>query len=194
MSFFERARGMVGHLDPTYDVDTSDRMKYVYTPWILCGTAFLVFAKEYVGTWGYKLTLALLFSKLLSIFVVVGEIFFIGWFMGAGQMHGLRVVVDALNGRQWESSGNFPRVTFCDLQVRELGGAVHRWSLQCVLMETAMNKDVDSRNVSDFCKVGLKTDGVTIIHLIEENATIYQAGEFVVPLWEEFMSAKTKVE
>ncbi|VDM57329.1 unnamed protein product [Angiostrongylus costaricensis] len=26
------------------------RVKYVYTPWILCGTAFLVFAKEYVGT------------------------------------------------------------------------------------------------------------------------------------------------
>ncbi|KHJ80997.1 hypothetical protein OESDEN_19321, partial [Oesophagostomum dentatum] len=36
-------------LDPTYDVDSTDRLKYVYTPWILCGTAFLVFAKEYVG-------------------------------------------------------------------------------------------------------------------------------------------------
>ncbi|KHJ92503.1 innexin-3 domain protein [Oesophagostomum dentatum] len=191
--------------------------------------------------WGYKLTLALLFSKLLSIAVVVGEILFTGWFMGAGQMHGLRVVVDALNGRQWESSGNFPRVTFCDLQVRELGGAVHRWSLQCVLMinmfnekifvflwwwfcillfisilnffrwivrlsfdsqrafvtavlEAAMNEDVDSRDVSDFCKSGLKTDGTTIVHLIEENATIYQAGEFLVPLWQEFMNAKSKVE
>ncbi|EYB91519.1 hypothetical protein Y032_0205g1941 [Ancylostoma ceylanicum] len=248
MAFFARARSVVGNLDPTYDVDSSDRLKYVYTPWILCGTAFLVFAKEYVGqaiqcwvpmqwkggweqyaehfclientyfvnmndshlpnveqrenreiryyqwvpfvlmllalflylprffwkqlqhitkidlpmvtvalrneakkirdplniksllkparkgTWGYKLTLALLASKLLSIAVVFGEILFTGWFMGAGNLHGLRVVVDALNGRQWENSGNFPRVTFCDLEVRELGGAVHRWSLQCVLM------------------------------------------------------------
>ncbi|KIH62584.1 hypothetical protein ANCDUO_07131 [Ancylostoma duodenale] len=49
MAFFARARSVVGNLDPTYDVDSSDRLKYVYTPWILCGTAFLVFAKEYVG-------------------------------------------------------------------------------------------------------------------------------------------------
>ncbi|KAL6730243.1 hypothetical protein Aduo_001228 [Ancylostoma duodenale] len=355
MAFFARARSVVGNLDPTYDVDSSDRLKYVYTPWILCGTAFLVFAKEYVGqaiqcwvpmqwkggweqyaehyclientyfvnmndthlphveqrenreiryyqwvpfvlillalflylprffwkqvqhitkidlptvtvalrneakkirdplniktllkparkgTWGYKLTLALLASKLLSIAVVFGEILFTGWFMGAGNLHGLRVVVDALNGRQWKNSGNFPRVTFCDLEVRELGGAVHRWSLQCVLMinmfnekifvflwwwfcmllfvsilnlfrwiirlsfdsqrafvtavlESSISENVDSRDVSEFCKSGLKADGVTIVHLIEENATVYQAAEFLMPLWEEFMSAKAKVE
>ncbi|KAK6728649.1 hypothetical protein RB195_005971 [Necator americanus] len=355
MSFLDRARSVVGNLDATYDVDSSDRVKYVYTSWMLCGAAFLIFAKEYVGqaiqcwapmqwsggweqyaehfclientyfvnmndsnlpaaelreareiryyqwvpfvlvlmalflylprfvwkqlqhftkidlpsvtvalrneakknydplnmsslmkparkgSWGYKLTLALVLSKLLSVAIVVGEIIFIGWFMGAGHLHGLRVVVDALNGRQWEDSGNFPRVTFCDLEVRELGGAVHKWSLQCVLMinmfnekifvflwwwfclllfisilnlfrwivrlsfdsqrafvtavlESAINDDVDSRNVSDFCRSGLKTDGATIVHLIEENATIYQAAEFLTPLWEEFMSSKAKIE
>ncbi|ETN73649.1 hypothetical protein NECAME_00737 [Necator americanus] len=89
--------------------------------------------------------------------------------MGAGHLHGLRVVVDALNGRQWEDSGNFPR-------------------------ESAINDDVDSRDVSDFCRSGLKTDGATIVHLIEENATIYQAAEFLTPLWEEFMSSKAKIE
>ncbi|KAK6020915.1 hypothetical protein OSTOST_13423, partial [Ostertagia ostertagi] len=69
------------------------------------------------GAWGYKLTLSLLFTKMLSIAVVVGQVLFVGWFLGAGFLHGLRVVVDVLNGRQWEESGNFPRVTFCDLEV-----------------------------------------------------------------------------
>ncbi|WKX92528.1 hypothetical protein Q1695_010510 [Nippostrongylus brasiliensis] len=355
MSFFAKAHRAIGNLDPTYDVDSTDRLKYVYTPWILCGTAFLVFAKEYVGqsiqcwaprqwaggweqyaeqyclventyfvkmndshlpaveerenreiryyqwvpfvlllqalflylprffwkqlcslikidlssvtvalrnqakkldappamesmlkpirrsVWGYKLTLALLFSKMLSIAVIVGQILFIGWFMGAGYLHGLRVVVDVLSGRQWEESGNFPRVTFCDLEVRELGGAVHRWSLQCVLMinmfnekifvflwwwfcvllfisilnlfrwlirlafdsqrsfvtavlESAVDDDFDNRDVSEFCRTTLKTDGVTIVRLIEENATIYQAADFLFPLWQEFLYGKLKTE
>ncbi|KAK5975767.1 hypothetical protein GCK32_012380 [Trichostrongylus colubriformis] len=125
-------------------------------------------------------------------------------------------------------------VTFCDLEVRELGGAVHRWSLQCVLMinmfnekifvflwwwfcvlvfisilnllrwlirlsfdsqrsfitavlESSIDDDFDTREVSEFCKKTLKTDGVTIVRLIEENATIYQAAEFTIPLWKEFI-------
>ncbi|ETN73648.1 Innexin [Necator americanus] len=49
MSFLDRARSVVGNLDATYDVDSSDRVKYVYTSWMLCGAAFLIFAKEYVG-------------------------------------------------------------------------------------------------------------------------------------------------
>ncbi|KAJ1355901.1 hypothetical protein KIN20_013472 [Parelaphostrongylus tenuis] len=354
MSFFAVAKNVIGNLDSTYDVDSLDRVKYVYTPWILCGTAFLVLAKEYVGTaiqcwvprqwsggweqyaeqyclientyfvrmndshmppieereyrkiryyqwvpfvlllqalflyvprfvwkqlrtltkidlpsvtiavrnqaktikdpldvnmilkpvrkgtWGYKLTLSLLFSKILSIVVVIGQIYFIGWFMGAGHLHGLRVVVDALNGRQWEQSGNFPRVTFCDLEVRQLG-VVHRWSLQCVLMinmfnekifvflwwwlyalllisllnliqwiirqsfdsqrmfitavlESSVCDDVDCRDVSEFCKSALRTDGITIVRLLEENATIYQAADFVLPLWKEFGDCKSKTD
>lgn len=193
------------------------------------------------GTWGYKLTAALLFTKMLSIAIVVGQVLFVGWFMGAGYLHGLRVVVDALSGRQWEQSGNFPRVTFCDLEVRQLGGAVHRWTLQCVLMinmfnekifvflwwwfcvllflsllnlirwvirlsfdsqrsfitavlESALNDDFDARDAGEFCRTMLRTDGVTIVRLIEENATIYQAAEFIVPLWQEFMHGKMKTE
>ncbi|KAK6019349.1 Innexin [Ostertagia ostertagi] len=280
------------------------RLKYVYTPWILCGTAFLIFAHEYVGApiqcwapkqwawvpfvlllqafllylprlvwkqlqfltkidlpsvtvalrneakrisdplnvasimrparrgaWGYKLTLSLLFTKMLcdvcrpSLFLMVLMARFLqpnGW--STSTQH-------VLNGRQWEESGNFPRVTFCDLEVRELGGAVHRcpsrraswstpkiaqinmfnekifvflWWWFCVLLfisilnlfrclsplvkintqqdrssshcilESAINDDFDAREVSEFCRKTLKTDGVTIVRLIEENATIYQ--------------------
>ncbi|KJH51077.1 Innexin [Dictyocaulus viviparus] len=146
------------------------------------------------GTWTYKLTASLLLTKLLSIVVIIGEIYFIGCFMDAGHLYGLRVVVDALNGRQWDQSGNFPRVTFCDLEVRELGGAIHKWSLQCVLMESSTSDDLDCRDVSEFCKTALKTDGVTTIHLIEENATVYQAANFVLPLWKEFMDHKSKID
>ncbi|PIO63767.1 hypothetical protein TELCIR_14627 [Teladorsagia circumcincta] len=55
------------------------------------------------------------------------------------------------------------------------------------VLESAINDDFDAREVSEFCRKTLKTDGVTIVRLIEENATIYQAAEFIVPLWQEFM-------
>uniref|UniRef100_A0A1I7WP13 Innexin n=1 Tax=Heterorhabditis bacteriophora TaxID=37862 RepID=A0A1I7WP13_HETBA len=51
-----------------------------------------------------------------------------------GYLSGFNVVMDAINGHQWQQSGNFPRVTFCDIEVREMG-IVHKWTLQCVLMD-----------------------------------------------------------
>ncbi|KAE9419238.1 hypothetical protein Angca_004839 [Angiostrongylus cantonensis] len=89
--------------------------------------------------------------------------------MGAGHLHGLRVVVDALNGQQWEQSGNFPR-------------------------ESSVSDDVDCRDVSEFCKSALRTDGITIVRLLEENATIYEAADFVLPLWKQFGDYKSKTE
>ncbi|KIH49897.1 Innexin, partial [Ancylostoma duodenale] len=124
-----------------------------------------------------------------------------GWFMGAGNLHGLRVVVDALNGRQWKNSGNFPRVTFCDLEVRELGGAVHRWSLQCVLMINMFNEKIFVFLWWWFCMllfVSILNLFRWIIRLSFDSqrafVTAVLAAEFLMPLWEEFMSAKAKVE
>lgn len=37
------------NFDTTYDVDTTDRMKYVYSIWLFCAGAVLFFATSYVG-------------------------------------------------------------------------------------------------------------------------------------------------
>ncbi|CAD6194742.1 unnamed protein product [Caenorhabditis auriculariae] len=54
---------------------------------------------------------------------------------------GLGVFWDMVNGRHWQQSGHFPRVAFCDLNVRELGNINH-WTVQCVLMVNMFNEKI----------------------------------------------------
>ncbi|CAH8480657.1 unnamed protein product [Heterobilharzia americana] len=46
--------------------------------------------------------------------------------------YGIRVLYDLAKGRQWEESGHFPRVTFCDFEAKKLAQS-HYYTLQCVL-------------------------------------------------------------
>lgn len=60
---------------------------------------------------------------------------------------GAHILIDIFSGRDWEASGNFPRVGFfrfslnlrdfkvalCDFTVRTMAN-VHRFTIQCVLM------------------------------------------------------------
>lgn len=88
--------------------------------------------------WGSRLTTCILATKFLATILIFISMGFLDYFMGLGPMYGWTITKDILQGRQWQESGSFPRVTFCDFQVRELG-YVNNWSLQCVLMVNIRN-------------------------------------------------------
>ncbi|XGW19222.1 hypothetical protein V3C99_003226, partial [Haemonchus contortus] len=84
----------------------------------------------------YIIMKVLIFGNLLLQF------FCLNHFLGTEYTFwGLGIALDMLRGRQWQQSGHFPRVAFCDLTVREMGN-VNNWTVQCVLMVNMFNEKI----------------------------------------------------
>ncbi|VDK54884.1 unnamed protein product [Gongylonema pulchrum] len=68
--------------------------------------------------WSSYVTCLYVFIKTLYLINVVGQIFLLNTFLGTDNLfYGFHILKDLLNGREWEVSGNFPRVTMCDFEV-----------------------------------------------------------------------------
>ncbi len=68
---------------------------------------------------GASVTVLYLSVKLLYVVNVVGQIFLLNTFLGnSNSWYGLQVMNDLMHGREWQDSGNFPRVTLCDFEVK----------------------------------------------------------------------------
>lgn len=85
----------------------------------------------------YESFVSILYALVKVLYFVnsVGQLFFMNWFLQTDDytFYGFGVVTDLLNGKPWENSGNFPRVTLCDLTIRRLAND-HRYTVQCVLV------------------------------------------------------------
>lgn len=85
-------------------------------------------------------TLVYLFVKLLYTINCVAQLFLLKAFLGGKDLlHLYRILLDLMNGDEWTDSGNFPRVTMCDFEVKVLGN-VQRHTVQCVLPINMFNE------------------------------------------------------
>ncbi|KAI0979669.1 hypothetical protein GJ496_011242 [Pomphorhynchus laevis] len=95
---------------------------------------------------GNYLIILYFFVKLMFALNTVVEFFILGQLLGQKfQMFGIEVIERMLAGKGWDSSNKyFPKVTLCDLKVREPGHpqVSHQYTVQCVLPINLFNQQI----------------------------------------------------
>lgn len=91
---------------------------------------------------GTYLTALYLFTKVLYLANVVGQIFLLNAFITTDKsMFGLEWLQSFREGSQVTESQRFPRVTLCDFQIRQLNNVL-RYTVQCVLPINLFNEKI----------------------------------------------------
>lgn len=89
---------------------------------------------------GTLLTGLYLFSKLLFFLNVVIQFYLLDIFLWPEGYNGLEVLLNAFKSGRLDQSPVFPRVTFCDFQVRSI--SQHHFRIQCVLPINMFNEKI----------------------------------------------------
>jgi hypothetical protein len=72
--------------------------------------------------------------KLLAVVVLIAQLVVMNYFVASADVFwGFTILWELFNGLDWRVNGFFPRVTFCDLQTRDIG-QMRDHTVQCVLM------------------------------------------------------------
>ncbi|KHN79144.1 Innexin unc-9 [Toxocara canis] len=94
------------------------------------------------SVWRVYVTYLYIFCKVLNLVNIMVQFAVLNHFLGPQySFWGIGVLNDLIHGRQWSQSGHFPRVTFCDVNIREIGN-VNKKTVQCVLMINMFNEKI----------------------------------------------------
>lgn len=105
-----------------------------------CGTK-LRFILSTICFWtgkrlGNYLVVLYMFVKTLWLTNAVSQLFLLNRFIGNDyHAFGIEIIEMLLSGQEWHELRHFPRVTYCDFKIREIGNS-HDWTVQCVLSKT----------------------------------------------------------
>ncbi|VDK42107.1 unnamed protein product [Anisakis simplex] len=166
------------------------------------------YASAISPVWRVYVTHLYIFCKFLNLMNIMLQFVVLNHFLGPQySFWGIGVLNDLIHGRQWSESGHFPRVTFCDVNIREIGN-VNKKTVQCVLMINMFNEKIFLGIWFWLLIVGVLTllnlgywavisfmpsfsytfiagnlDGVTVLRLISDNAGEMVTSEVVADLW-----------
>ncbi|VDM97642.1 unnamed protein product [Thelazia callipaeda] len=117
-----------------YQQAATSRSQYTFHRFLKC------FNMRYYESYVTGLYLA---TKVMYVSNILTNLILVNKFLETDEysIYGLGVLRDLLFGRSWMESGNFPRVTLCDFEVRVLGNN-QRHSVQCVLVINIFNEKI----------------------------------------------------
>uniref|UniRef100_A0A183C3C5 Innexin n=1 Tax=Globodera pallida TaxID=36090 RepID=A0A183C3C5_GLOPA len=91
---------------------------------------------------GISVSTLYLLVKLLYVMNVIGQFLILNAFIGRGYgVWGWTALESLWSGTGWHDSPVFPRVSFCDFEIRHPGNT-HRYTVQCVLMINMFNEKI----------------------------------------------------
>ncbi|KHN79121.1 Innexin unc-7 [Toxocara canis] len=127
---------------------------------------------------GMYVTILYLIVKFLWLVNVVVQFLILNIFLGPQYtLWGIGIVNDLLHNRDWSISGHFPRVTLCDVEVREMGN-LHNWTVQCVLMINMFAEKIFLFLWFWFCFVAIATS-INFVYWIFVSLSTSQSRAFV---------------
>lgn len=89
---------------------------------------------------GNYLVVLYLFVKSLWVTNAISQLFLLNRFIGNDyHAFGIEIIEMLLSGQEWHEMRHFPRVTYCDFKIREIGNS-HDWTVQCVLRINLFNE------------------------------------------------------
>ena len=98
-----------------------------------------IFCSKRSGTY---LSALFLFIKILYVVNIIGQFFLLNAFMATDyNLYGFEVIHGLQTNTPWRESPRFPRVTFCDFEIRQLQN-VQRFTIQCVLPINLFNEKI----------------------------------------------------
>lgn len=91
---------------------------------------------------GTYLSALYLFIKAIYVANCIGQFFLLNAFMATEyNVYGFEVIAGLHSNSPWRESPRFPRVTFCDFEIRQLQN-VQRFTIQCVLPINLFNEKI----------------------------------------------------